>query len=201
MDTTPNLKVTMEEVEVKFLDINVEEIETKLKRIGATKQFDKLYKRKVFDYPDLRLNDAGAWIRVRDEGEQVTLSFKQRKGTSSHDGATNDQSMEEIELVVSDFARMATFFERIGLKQKFYEENRRVRWTKDDLEFDIDYWPELNPYLEIEAKSWEKIDEAIALLGLNPTDKKIFSTFQIYQLAGINELDYSEVTFNGMVKK
>ena len=44
---------------------------------------------------------------------------------------------------------------------------------KGDIEFDIDTWPQLNPYLEIEAPSWGKIDEAIKMLGLNIKDKKI----------------------------
>jgi len=39
------------------------------------------------------------------------------------------------------------------------------------------------------------------LLGLNPKDKKIFATFQVYQLEGINELDYDVITFEKVVKK
>jgi len=38
----------MEEIEVKFLNIDVEEIKKKLKDIGAEKVFEKLYKRKTF---------------------------------------------------------------------------------------------------------------------------------------------------------
>ncbi len=50
----------MEEIEVKFLNINQSEIEQKLQKIGAVKQFEKLYRRKVYDYPDLRLNTANS---------------------------------------------------------------------------------------------------------------------------------------------
>ena len=59
----------MEEIEVKFLNIDSDLMEKKLLKIGAKKVFEKLYHRKVFDYPDLRLNDQGAWVRLRDEGE------------------------------------------------------------------------------------------------------------------------------------
>jgi len=190
----------MEEIEVKFLNIDIAAIEAKLKAIGAKKVFNRLYRRKVYDYPDLRLNQAGAWVRVRDEGDKVTLGFKQRK-EAGKDAGKNDAGMDEVELTVGDFDKTAQFLEKIGLVQKFYEENRRIRWLKDDIEFDIDHWPMLKPYLEIEASNWEDIDRGIALLDLDPKDKKIFSTFQVYQLEGINELEYDIITFEKTIKK
>lgn len=191
----------MEEIEVKFLNIDPIFIEEKLKKLGAKRFFEKLYRRKVFDYPDLRLHSQGAWVRLRDEGDKITLSFKQRIGIKSDDGRTNDQSMREITIEVKDFEKSALFLTELGLQEKFYEENRRIRYQFDDIEFDIDFWPQLEPYLEIETTSWQKIDEAIKMLELNPADKKIFSTYQIYQLKGIDEYDYKEITFKGMIKK
>jgi len=191
----------MEEVEVKFLDIDQKTIEKKLKKIGAKKIFDKLYKRRVFDYPDLRLHKQGAWIRIRDEGDRVTLTFKKRVGVKSHDGKINDKTMEEIEVGVNDFRATTKFLKSIGLKEKFYEENRRIRYKLGEIEFDLDFWPKLKPYLEIEAPSWKETNKAINLLGLNPKDKKIFSTYQIYKLAGIDEEDYKKITLKGLIKK
>ncbi len=197
----------MEEIEVKFLNIDAVKIENKLKDIGAEKVFEKLYRRKVFDYPDLRLNNRGAWVRLRDEGDKITLTFKQRLGIKIHDSktilysVTNDEGMEEIEIKVEDFEKTGQILTKIGLKEKLYEENRRIRYQLNNIEFDIDFWPQLEPYLEIEAPSWEEIDKAVKLLGLNPADKKIFSTYQVYQLKGIDENDYQEITFEKMVKK
>jgi len=191
----------MEEIEVKFLNIDQKIIEKKLKKIGAKKIFNKLYKRWVFDYPDLRLHKKGAWIRVRDEGDKITLTFKQRVGVKDHEGKTNDKSMQEIEIEVNDFEQTVKLLQSIGLKEKFYEENRRIRYKLGKIEFDLDFWPKLKPYLEIEAPSWKEINKAIDLLGFNPKDKKIFSTYQIYKLAGINEEDYKKITFKGLIKK
>jgi len=191
----------MEEIEVKFLNIDTASMEKKLKAIGAEKVFEKLYKRRVFDYPDLRLHKKGAWIRLRDEGEKITLTYKERIGMKTYDGKTNDDSMEEIEIEVSNFEKTAELLNHIGFIEKFYQENRRIRYQLKDIEFDIDTWPQIEPYLEIEAPSWEKIDEAIKLLGLNPEDKRIFSTTQVYQLKGIEDIDYKEITFKGMVKR
>jgi adenylate cyclase class 2 len=191
----------MEEIEVKFLNIDSVLMENKLKAIGAKKIFEKLYKRRTFDYPDLRLHKKGAWIRLRDEGEKVTLTYKERIGVKTFDGKTNDDSMEEVEIIVSDFTKTAELLNRMGFIEKFYEENKRIRYLLEDIEFDIDFWPQLDPYLEIEAPSWGKIDDGIKLLGLNPEDKKIFSTNQVYKLKGIDELDYKEITFKGMIKR
>jgi len=190
-----------EEVEVKFLSVDPQKMEEKLKSIGAKREFERLYKRRVFDYPDLRLDSDAAWIRVRDEGDNIMMAFKQRIGVNGHRGENNDKSMEEVEFEVSDFGKACIFLEKIGLKEKFYLENRRIRYKMDDIEFDIDFWPKLKPYLEIEAPNWEKLDEAIKLLGLNPADKKIFSTTQIYALSGIRDKDYRQITFEEMVKK
>jgi adenylate cyclase class 2 len=191
----------MQENEVKFLNIDPEEIENKLKEMGAQRIFDKIYKRRVFDYPDLSLNEKGAYLRLRDEGDKITFTFKQRLGIKSHDGTQNDEGMEEIEVNVSDFNKTAELVLKLGLTEKFYEENRRIRYKLRNIEFDIDFWPLLNPYLEIEAPTWEEVDEGIRLLNLDQKDKKIFSTFQVYQLSGINELDYKILTLDKAIKK
>jgi predicted adenylyl cyclase CyaB len=190
----------MEECEVKFLNIDVDQITEKIEALGGIKQFDRMFKRIVFDYPDLRLNDQKhAWVRLRDEGDQVTLSYKQRLDVG--DGVSNDRSMLENEVVVSDFEQTAAIMRNIGLADKFYEENRRIQYKLGDVELDIDYWPQLEPYLEIEASTWELVEETIEKLGLDPADKKIFSTHQIYAQAGINENEYKRITFDEMVKR
>lgn len=191
----------MEEIEVKFLNIDPETIQKKINDLGGKKIFDKLYRRRVFDYPDLRLHKEGAWIRLRDESEQITLTFKKRLGFKTFDGTANDEGMEEVEIIVSEFDKTAEILLKIGLIEKHYIENRRIRYTLKRVEFDIDYYPKLKPFLEIEAKSWSEIDKAINWLGLNPKDKKIFSAYQVYKLNGIEENEYSRITFEEMVKK
>jgi len=193
--------INMEEIEVKFLDIDVASLTKQLKKIGAKKVGSYFYKRRVFDYPDLRLNALHAWVRLRDEGDKITLAYKQRQGVIASDGKSNDVSMKEIEVEVSDFDETAELLRAIGLKEKFYEENKRIRYKKGATEFDIDTWPKIPTYLEIEAKSWAGIDRAIKELGLDPEKKKIFSTHQVYKLYGIEEFDYSRVAFDKMVKQ
>jgi len=189
----------VEEIEVKFLNVDKKTLEKKLVEIGAKKVGDYLYKRQVFDYPDLRLDAQGAWIRLRDEGDKITLSFKQRLGMQGNSG--NDLGMKEIEFCVDNFEETAKFLYELGLANKFFFENKRTRYEKDGIEFDIDEWPLLEPYLEIEADSWEDIGKAIGWLNLKKDNMKKFSTTQIYALKGIDDKDYSKLTFTEAVKK
>ncbi|MBI4359456.1 MAG: class IV adenylate cyclase [Candidatus Nealsonbacteria bacterium] len=190
-----------EEIEVKFLNIDPRQIERQLKAIGAKKVFNRLYYRRVFDFPDLRLDKKSAFLRLRDEGDRIMLAFKQRLGVKDHGGKINDRGMEEIEVEVNDFGKMAVILLKLGLIEKFYQENRIIRYQLGKIEFDIDFHPRLNPYLEIEAPSWKEIDRAIQLMGLDDRDRKIFSAQQAYKLAGINENDYQVMSFKRFIKK
>lgn len=189
----------MEEIEVKFLDIDKKSLEEKLVSLGAVKVGEYFYRRSVFDYSDLRLDKDGAWVRLRDEGDKIMLSFKQRLGMQGNSG--NDTGMYERETEVEDFDATADILRKIGLTDKFYFENRRTRYTLHGTEFDIDEWPLLNPYLEIEAKSWESVDQAINLLGFKKEEAKKFSTTQIYALVGIDDKEYQIMTFEKQIKK
>ena len=192
-----------EEVEVKFLNIDIQATELKLERIGAKKKGEYFQRWYAYDYPDWRLNTAGAWLRLRDEGDgRVTLSFKQRLGMENHDGTANDAGMDEVEVIVGDFEKTAQLIEKLGLIQKHYAEKKRLRWTKSQTVFDIDTYPQLEPYLEIEAKNWRQIDKAVELLGLDPADKKIFSANQVYKLKGIVVGDLVNISFKeGLVSR
>ena len=109
--------------------------------------------------------------------------------------------MQENEVIVSDFEKTTDILLNIGLTEKSYQENKRIRYILNDIELDIDFWPQIPPYLEIEAESWEKIEEAIKFLELNSEDKKIFSTTQVYENYKIDLNDYQKVTFQEMILK
>ena len=191
----------MQEIEVKFLDIDPQAMEAKLTAIGATKVGEYLYRIDNYDYPDLRLDKAGGWIRVRDEGERIAMAFKQRLGITSHDGSANDTGMEEIEFEVSDFDKACEFLRAIGMQRKVFQEKKRIRYTKDGVEFDLDFWPLLEPYLEIEAKSWEDVDLVTKELGLNSEERKICSANQLLKIYGINTEEYWTINFDEVIKK
>ncbi|HWQ60020.1 MAG TPA: class IV adenylate cyclase [Candidatus Fimivivens sp.] len=190
-----------EEIEVVFLEIDRDVIEKRLGDMGAERIGDIFYRHISFDYPDYRLNADNAWIRLRDEGGQIVLAYKKRLGVTSQDGSTNDEGMEEVEVIVNDYEATRLFLSKIGLIEKHEAEKKRTRWRNGEVEFDIDTWPGIPTFLEIEATSWEGIDEAIEALGLRKDGRKICSANQIYHMYGIDVNDYRKLTFDGMVRK
>ena len=190
-----------EEIEAVYLDINKEEIEKELRAIGAEKTGDIFYRHSSYDYPDLRLDKDNSWIRLRDEGDKIILAFKKRLGVTSQDGSTNDEGMEEIELEVSSYEETAHFLKKIGMVEKHEAEKKRSRWQKGEITFDIDTWPSIPTLLEIEAPSWDEIDNAARLLNLNPEAKKVCSVNQIYKIYGLDVDDYLKISFGGLIKK
>jgi hypothetical protein len=81
---------------------------------GRRRSYDRLFKRKVFDFPGWPLNAKGRF-ELRDEGKG-DLSFKQRLGIGKENWAMR---MEEIEITVSDFEKPAEIFTGWGWRISF----------------------------------------------------------------------------------
>ena len=194
-----------EEIEVVFTEIEVDNIEKQLKKIGAKKVEDIFYKIAVFDYPDLRLEKNYSWIRLRSRGDKITLTYKERQGANlggnNKTSGNEDLGMKEIEIQVNDFEQAKQFLLNVGLVVKLEQDKKRIRWQKDDVTFDIDFWPMLKPYLEIESDSIEKIDLAIEELGLDIEKKRVINNWEIYKEQGINLGEYKTMKFDEQVKK
>ncbi len=187
------------EIEVKFLDIVVSEIEDKLQKIGANKVGEIFYRSISFDYPDYRLDTDASWVRLRDDGQLITLAYKKRLGVTGDAG--NDTGMEEVEFVVDSFEKTAEFLLKIGLVEKFSQEKRRICWKKGNVEFDIDTWPRIPTYLEIEAPTDAELERAIEELSLDKNDAKRCSATQVYKKHGINDKDYQRMAFDSFIPR
>lgn len=192
----------MQEIEIKFLDINVEELEEKLRSIGAVRTKDFFYKNRSFDFPGFPLSrEKHAWVRLRSDGAETTLGYKQRLGSGSDDGSVRDEGMEEIEVVVDDFEKTTLILQRIGMVQKFHQEKKRIRYQKGDIVYDIDFWPLIPPLVEIEGLSMEVVEGAARELGFDPAVAKVCSATQVFKHYGIRDLDYEYFGFDKQTKR
>jgi adenylate cyclase class 2 len=150
------------EIEVKFADIDIAAIRNSLKAAGAEcEQPMRLMKRALIEEPHHEAEHA--FIRVRDEGDKVTLTFKRR----ADQAASSIDSVKELEVEVSDFDKTVELFSEAGWRYKTFQESRRETWKLGDVEVVIDEWPWLEPYIEIEGESEEAIKEVAAKLGLD----------------------------------
>ena len=170
------------EIEAKFLNVNHDEIRNKLKVLGATcEQPMRLMRRKNYDYPDSRLEKIGGWVRVRDEGDKTTLAYKQL----NHRGV---DGTKEVSVVVNSFDDTCLLLDNIGLEMKSYQETRRESWTLNDIQIELDEWPWVKPYIEIEAKSEESMFELAEKLGFNKAEAVHGSVEIVY----LSEYDVTE---------
>ena len=163
------------EIEAKFIDINPNSLRNKLKSLNAKLIHPEiLMKRKVFDYPDESLEKIGGWIRVRDEGDKITLSYKQLNDRTLH-------GTKEIAITVNDFDKTCSFLLAVGFKQDAYQETKREKWSLDNCEITIDTWPWIPTFVEIEAADETPLRNAVEKLDLNWSDAMHGSVETAYQ--------------------
>lgn len=148
------------EYEATFENINKNDMRERLKKAGAALiKPEVLMKRKVFNFPTGH-EVAGAWLRVRDEGDKITMSLKIINGDKIED-------QKEICFKIDNFEEGVNFMKLIGCEQKSYQETKRELWMIDDVEVTIDEWPYLEPIVEIEGKSAKAVKDVSEKLGFN----------------------------------
>lgn len=159
------------EFEATFSNVDKDDIRERLKAAGAKLiKPEFMQKRVVFNLPTGH-EMSGAWLRVRDEGDQITMSLK-----IVHDGKIEDQ--KEIMFKVQDFDEAEEFLKLIGCQRKAYQESKRELWQLDGADITIDEWPFLEPYVEVESDSEENVKAVSEKLGFD------------YQTAIFGAVDY-----------
>jgi adenylate cyclase, class 2 len=148
------------ELEAKWLNIKANEIRASLERIGAKLIApERMMIRRNFDYPDKHLETIGGWVRVRNEGNKITLSYKQLSDRTLH-------GTKEVSLVVDSFDAACIFLESIGLKQTSVQETKRESWELGSAQIEIDTWPWIPSFVEIEALNETELFDVASKLGL-----------------------------------
>ncbi len=174
------------EYEVRILEIDKEDIIKRLEELGATKKGKFEQKRYVYD---LRPLEKGKWIRLRTNGIVTTLTYKDIV-TNTIDGT------KEVEFEVEDFNKANEFLEKIGFKNRSYQENTRIQYILNDIEIDIDSWPMIPTYMEIERKSEEEVIQMQELLNIDKNKLTTLNCDDIYkQIYGIDISAIKELKF------
>ncbi|PLX27901.1 adenylyl cyclase [Candidatus Parcubacteria bacterium] len=146
------------EYEATFKEVNKEDIRARLEKTGAVlKKKEFLQKRTTFNLGSYK-DGQHAWVRVRDEGDRITMSYKEVNGSKIED-------QKEIELLVNDYQVAERFVLALGCEKKAYQETKRELWELDGVEIMIDTWPFLDPFIEIEGKTAEAVKDTVQKLG------------------------------------
>jgi len=76
-------------------------------------------------------------------------------------------------------------------KNRSYQENERIQYILNDVEIDIDSWPMIPTYMEIEGKSEEQIINIKNLLNIDESKVTTLNCDDIYKQ--IYKIDISRI--------
>jgi len=170
------------EYEVKFFPINLDTVRTKLRKAGASVEKGERMMRRCVFAQDKNPGMACTYVRVRDEGDKVTISAKQH----ASDGRMDSQ--KEYETFIGSFETAQEILLNAGLTQTGYQENKRETWRMaDNTVVELETWPQLPNYIEIEGESSEAVQKTAELLGLDWSEHIVQSNDYLYaQYLGID---------------
>jgi adenylate cyclase class 2 len=159
------------EYEATFPNIDKDEVRGRLKKAGAVLvRPEYLQKRSVFNLPKGH-EIPGGWLRVRDEGDKVTMSLKIVDGDKIED-------QKETCITVSSFDDAVSLLKAIGCGWKAFQESKRELWKLEGVEITIDEWPFLEPFVEVEGESEEVVRRSSELIGFDYS-KAVFGTVDV----------------------
>ncbi len=183
------------EIEAKFINVNKEEIRKKLKSLGGKLiKPETLMLNRTFDFPNAMTEEGiYKWIRVRDEGNKITMTLKLMTNWEKIDG------VNEVEITVDDFYNACEFLITMGFVDTNESEKYREIWDFNKAEVVIDTWPGLEPLIEIEADSEEKVMETAEKLGFDYS-KAVFGSAdlvyeRVYNLPANSLTSFKKITF------
>lgn len=131
------------------------------------------------------------WLRLRQSNNKVML-------TSKHILEKNKsyfQSVIETEIEVSSLEETNLLLESIGIAKRSYQEKIRYSYIYKSAEIEIDIWPLLKPYMEIECEDENVINEIIGLLEIKNKEIVSLNTEQLYKRINLDVHSMSELKF------
>lgn len=84
----------------------------------------------------------------------------------------------------------------MGHEPRSYQENSRINYEGMNCVVSIDSWPQIPPYVEIEATNSDDVKKCMDALSLGAgVESTSLSTEQVYKRYGINLSDIKELKF------
>ena len=157
----------MHEIETKVLNVNLDIIKQKLESLGAQETQNVVLKVDWFSMKDFDKDNQPWFLRVRSYSSgkiEVTWKGPQKIVNNTHQN-------KEINISVEDHEKMKMLFEAINLVCYAHQEKKRVSWKLKNVQFDLDTYPNMPSYLEIEANSEKEIEDMIKKLNLNDSER------------------------------
>jgi len=156
------------EKEIKFLNIRVQEVVERLESLGARKVFDAERTITHFDTEKGEYAQECKRIKVtKEDGIKLTVTTDVGSGTT-----------EEIKTKTGD--AIYAILSELHLLPSSEVVARRVSYELGEVDFDIDFFPGIPPFLEIDTTHVENLNELKAQLGLSAEEQVVMGTPEIF---------------------
>lgn len=171
----------MKEIEVKFLKVDLPDLKKRLKRLGAKRVFPPtLFRAMHFQHPDLGKRYFNLF-RLRLEGKELVLATK----NVVPGGKFKIEEEREIQ-IHSDMKAVQKFLEGMGFRVSRELEKFREEYKIGKLKIEIDRYPKMKPYAEIEGPNKKVIRALAEKLGFDFKDASNATATEIIKEAGLN---------------
>lgn len=191
------LHLLFDEIDQMASENQIEE----LKQITKKKSFIELLKQEdllkvlnqnsFLEYMRQFHNNSKKWIRLRKSNKKRTLAIKH---ILKEDGS-GIQQMKETEIEVPSITEANEILQALGLCYKSYQEKRRISYKLQNHKIDIDTWPGIPSFFEIEGESKKEIEEILNLLGYTMKDTVSCTADEIYEQNGKSMFYQRELKF------
>jgi len=136
------------------------------------------------------------WVRLRRTNNKTTITVKHILNPKTQEmQKMSIQSVLETEMEVPSMEIGNSLLEQLGFSFRNYQEKERETYVLDGVEIDIDTWPMIPTYIEIENDSESKIKEIIEKLGLENNEIVSCNTEDVYKKYGIDLYQFRELRF------
>jgi len=158
-------------MEIKILDIDLKDIGRKLLSLNAKKVFDEV--RTISYFQNIQDNKE-PFLKLTEEGDKLKLSSKVKELDT------------EIKLFVSRKAECLKLLSTLGYFPISKVEARRTSYELGSIDLDIDEFPGIPPFLEIDMGNNPPItqEKLIAQLGIEKNKRGDMSTPEIVNSYG-----------------
>jgi predicted adenylyl cyclase CyaB len=147
------------EYEYSFYNFNKKDVINKIKKEKGKKKGIYLFRVQVLIHP---LETPGTYIRVRDEGHRITMTYKFKDSKSKFEN--------ENEVIVNDFDEAVNILLGIGCTKKYYYEKMREIWNVKKTEIVFDSNPGVPDRMEIESENKNQLNEMVKYFDVKPEE-------------------------------
>lgn len=176
------------EIETRFLDINKDEFIKKLILLGAVDEGEEKLEEIIFHPVDMSWIGKRKFVRLRKTKDKIKLTYKENVEQTV-------DSAREIEFEISDLDKCSKFFEKIGLKAIRQLEKYRRTFNLHDVTIDIDSWPKIPAYVEIEGSSVELLKNFCNQVGFDWEKRFDGDAREVFRHYDYNLDEISVITF------